>query len=69
MIELVMLVASVILMFKVAEVEGRSGISWAVITVVVILACGVIPMPMVRVAIGCALSFLLMFLSNVLQKQ
>lgn len=58
----IMVGASVLIMARVAEAEDRSEILWGALTLVLGLVCaGLIPLPLVNIAIGLGLSFAAMF--------
>ena len=65
MLGIAMLVASCVVMFKVAEAEDRSGLVWAGLTLLACLGCSaLIPLPFVGVAVGLVASFAAMFALN-----
>ena len=59
-IEIIMIVAAVIFMAKVADAEDRSGFAWGGLTLLLCLASLVIPLPFINIAIACAISFVTM---------
>ena len=61
MFELIMIIAAIILMVKVADAEGRSEILWAGITVAICFACLFIPLPLIRIVIAVVVSYGIMF--------
>lgn len=64
-----MILASVVIMYKVAQMERRSGIIWGGITLALcLLSAMFIHLPLINIAIGLALSYFLMFLSNLAGK-
>ncbi|MEO0475844.1 MAG: hypothetical protein AAF085_07735 [Planctomycetota bacterium] len=61
----IVIIASAVLMYKVAEMERLSGILWAVLTLGLCLGCvAVIPIPFVDALIGLVLSFIAMTVYN-----
>ena len=68
MISLVMIIGSVIIMVKAAELEHRSPFLWGVYTLISCLVCArLIPMPLVNIFIGLVISFSTMFVSKIIQ--
>jgi len=64
-----MLGAAVVIMYKVADAEGRNGLFWGVITFLVCLGCAVlIPLPFISIAIGLALCYGAMFALKLMEK-
>ena len=57
-----MIVASVVIMSRVADAEERSPIFWSALTFALCLVCSkCLPFPFINIAIGLALSFGTMF--------
>ena len=56
-IEIIMLVAAVIFMARVADAEDRSALAWGGLTLLLCLVFGLLPLPFLRIAIACAISF------------
>ncbi len=53
MLEIVMIAASVVLMYRIAEIEKRSGVIWAFLTAVACIgSLFVIPLPLLRIGIA-----------------
>ena len=67
MIGIVMIVASVIAMAKIASMEGRSPVIWGALTLVICFASGIIPIPLVNILIGFILSFMILFIVKMMQ--
>ena len=62
MIALIMLILSIAIMCKVAELEGRSSIVWGFATFLSCVACStLIPLPLLNIFIGLALCYGAMF--------
>ena len=62
MFEIIVLVASVVLMVKIADMENYSGITWGGLTAALCILClFVIPVPFLRVIVGLVLSFTAVF--------
>ncbi len=58
----VVLIACVILMYRVAEIENRSGLLWALITFGCCMGgSALVPIPFLGLLAGLFLSFMLMF--------
>ena len=54
----VMLIAAVIGMYRITDMEGKNGVLWGFLTGAICVACAIlIPLPLVNVFIGFALSF------------
>lgn len=67
MFGLVMIGAAVVLMVRVAEMEGRSQVVWGAVTAgLCILSVMFIPFPFVNVVIGLVLAFGAMFAAKAL---
>lgn len=64
MIEIVVMIAIVALMMKIAEIEGLSTIIWGVVTFGICLLCLQIPLPYFRMLVGLGMSFVGMTLYN-----
>ena len=65
----VVLIGSVVLMYRIAESEKRSGVVWGGITFVLcFLSSMFIPLPFINLFIGLVLSFGAMLLLNLFQK-
>lgn len=62
MLEIVVLIACVVLMYKIADMEGFSPIVWGALTAVLCIASVAIPLPYVRVVIGLIISFVAMMI-------
>ena len=63
MFELAMIIAAVILMYRIAEMDNDSGALWGGITALAcIAALFTIPFPLVRIAIVAATMFVVMFI-------
>ena len=62
----IMIVASVIVMVRVAEAEDRSPLLWGALTLLFCIgAAMLIPLPLVNIFLGLAASFVVMFAMNV----
>ncbi|MBN1766548.1 MAG: hypothetical protein JW860_14935 [Sedimentisphaerales bacterium] len=69
MMELAMIIASIIIMCKLADMEGRSSILWGVLTFVLcVVALNFLPYPMIRIGIALVASIILMMLVKIIQK-
>jgi len=70
MIGIVVIIASVTIMVKVAESEERSPVLWGIITAVLCVLCGVlIPLPLINIVIGLVVSYMIMFVTKLLRKE
>lgn len=67
-LEIVMIVAAVVLMARVADLEDRSALLWGFITLGLCVASLAIPFFAVRIGIAAAASIALMTLTSLLQK-
>lgn len=67
MFEFLLIIAACVAMSRLAESDGHPGVLWGGITFVVCLACLFIPIPFLRVGIGCAVVFGLMTYTNKVQ--
>ena len=68
MLEWVMVIASVVFMARVADMERRSNVFWGALTLGLCLASMLlVPLPLVRVALACGLSFVIMFVAKIVQ--
>ena len=66
----IMLGCAVVAMSRIAETEKRNGFLWGGITFVVcLLSAMLIPWPLLNVAIGFVLSFVIMFLFKIFEKK
>ena len=66
----IMIGASVLAMYRITDLEGKNGFLWGLVTFAITLACGLlIPLPLVNVAIGFALSFLAYFIYKVVRNE
>ena len=62
MLELIIGIMAIVAMVKIASADGQSGALWGLVTFVCVAACVVlIPLPMLRVAIGGIIAFIAMF--------
>ena len=61
MLELILVVAAIVLMVRIADAEGRSGIIWGAVTFGICMAPCAIPLPFIRIAIAAPLSYGIMF--------
>ena len=59
-LELAMVIGAIVFMARVADVEDRSGFAWGSLTLLLCMASGLIPLPFIRIAIACAISFVAM---------
>lgn len=63
----IMIVASVIVMARVAEAEDRSSVLWGGLTLLLCLgAASLVPLPFINIFLGLAASFCLMFGLNLM---
>jgi hypothetical protein len=63
----IMIVASVIVMARVAEAEDRSSVLWGALTLLLCLAAAsLIPLPLINIFLGLAASFGLMLGLNLM---
>lgn len=61
----IIIIASSVLMYRVAEMERLSGLAWALITFGLCLACAfTIPLPLINAVIGLVISFIAMSVYN-----
>jgi hypothetical protein len=65
MIELVMAVAVVVAMVKIADIENQSSLIWGAVAVGMVVLCFMIPMPFLRVVVAGVLSYVAMFIYKV----
>lgn len=69
MVGWVIIIAAVTIMARAAEMEGRSTLLWGGITFVLCLVCNIIiPLPLIDLVMGLILSYLAMFVVNVIGK-
>ena len=68
MIEIAMLIAACVAMAKIADAEGRSSILWGVLTLLICLGTLAIPLPMLRIFLGFAASFILMIVAKAMNR-
>jgi hypothetical protein len=62
MIGWLMLGAAVVAMYRIADVEGRSGIGWAGLTFALCLLSALfVPLPLINIALGFLIAFGIMF--------
>jgi hypothetical protein len=62
MLGLLMLICAIIIMVKVADIEGRSSLVWGFATFVSCIACSMlIPWPLINIALGLGVSYGAMF--------
>ncbi len=64
MLEIGLVIAACGAMAKIADADGRSGMIWGVITLVLCLASLAIPLPYLRVLLGCVLAFVAMMVAK-----
>jgi len=64
----VMLIACAVLMYRIAEQGGRSGVGWGLMTGVICFLCGMIPLPLINYAIGLAISYGILIMVSLVQK-
>ena len=70
MLEIVMIAASVVLMYRIAEIEQRSGLVWAFLTgAACIGSLFVIPLPLLRIGIALAAVFTGMLVCRIVAKR
>jgi len=64
------LAAAIVAMYRIADIEGKSGMLWGVITLVLCLAMTyLLPnWPLVNVALGGVLSFIAMFIYKIVRE-
>jgi len=63
------LLCVVIVMYKVAEIEGRNGVLWGAVSFVICLVSIMfIPLPFINLLIGLVLSYGLMFTLKMFEK-
>ena len=64
-----MIGASVVIMYRVADAEDRSGILWGAITFALCFGSTfIIPLPLINIIMGLAVSFLSMFILNAVRR-
>ena len=67
MLELLMIGASVVAMYRIAEMEKKSGLAWGALTLGLCVGCMfLISWPYLNIGIGFALSLGAMFITNIL---
>ncbi len=65
-----MIAASVVAMYRITDMEGKNGRLWGLITFLICLGCGLfIPLPLLNVGIGFAVSFLAYFVYKVVYNE
>lgn len=63
--ELILIIAASTGMSRLAESEGKSGLQWGGLTLLACLLCWLfIPLPFLRVGLGCVAVFILMTATN-----
>ncbi|MHC4673120.1 MAG: hypothetical protein ACYTF1_09725 [Planctomycetota bacterium] len=68
MLEIIMIIASVTIMAKVASMEGRSSLAWGGLTFLLCIgSIAVIPLPLLNILIGLVASFVLIFAMKMVQ--
>jgi len=67
MLGIIMIIASVIAMAKIASMEGRSPVIWGAVTMAICFASLIIPIPLVNIFIGFIASFIVMFVVKMMQ--
>jgi hypothetical protein len=60
MFELILTIAAVIAIGRMAEADRGEGLKWGAITLVLCLASFLIPLPFLRILLACGVSFVLM---------
>ena len=69
MLGLIMILCAIIIMYKVADSEGRSGVLWGAATFVLcLLSAMFIPLPFTNIIIGLVLCYGVMFTLKLLDK-
>ena len=67
MIGLLLLACAIIIMVKIADIEGRNTFAWGLVTFGFCVACStLIPLPLIDVFMGLALSYGAMFTLKVI---
>ena len=65
----VMIIAAVVLMYRVAEFENRSGIIWGAVTFGLCMGAAMtIPLPFVNIVVGVVVAFVAMFVAKAIQE-
>lgn len=64
MLEILLVVAAVVAMGKIAAADDRSAMLWGAITLLTCFASVVIPLPFVRVVIACVVVFIAMIVAK-----
>jgi hypothetical protein len=64
-IELVMAIAVVVAMVKIADMENQSPFIWGAVAIGMLLLCFMLPIPYLRVVIAGLLSYVAMFVYKV----
>lgn len=67
--EFLVAIFAIVAMVKIADHEGMSSVVWGFVTFGLIVLCGVIPLPFVRVMIALALAFFTMIGWNAYQSR
>lgn len=66
----VILIAAVIAMYRITDMEGKNGILWGILTFVICLGCALlIPLPLLNVFMGFALSFAAYFTYKIVKNE
>ena len=69
MFEMLMIIAAVVLMVKVADFEDQSKLGWGVITLLLCIASLFMPLPFIRVGIAVVLAFAAMTTYKIIAKR
>ena len=69
MIELLMLIGVMVIMYRIANAENLSPGLWTLLTFLVCMACGYLPLPYVRIVIGGAATYGIMFVYKLVKPE
>ena len=66
-VEIFMVIAAISFMAKVADAEDRSGLKWGGLTLLLCIGAFWIPLPLVRMAIACFVSFVALIVAKMIR--
>lgn len=68
MFELLMIAAAVVLMYRIAEIDGGESGLWAGVTLgLCVLSLFTVPLPLVRIGLVCVVVFVVMMALNIVK--
>jgi hypothetical protein len=68
-LEIIILVAACVAMYRIAEADEQSGAMWAITTLALCIGCLFIPLPFLRLGIAFVLAFVLMIVVKVVKSR